>query len=115
MKLTKEEARVHPERSMLTRAMGVQTEIQFDVMNGVSLGSDEYYLLCTDGLSNHVEPDEIQSIVLSHEPQGACDMLVDLANNRGGHDNITVQCVHVKENESFVKKVLDKATFRTNK
>lgn len=101
--ITPEEARSHPERSMLYRAMGVRVGIEFDVMNGIELGSDEYYLMCTDGLTGYVEPQELQEIVLSHPPQGACNMLVDLANRRGGHDNITVQIVHVKGEDSFIK------------
>ncbi len=101
--ITSDEARSHPERSMLYRAMGVRADIEYDVMNGIELGSDEYFLMCTDGLTGYVEPNELQEIVLSHPPQGACDMLVELANRRGGHDNITVQIIHVKKEESFVK------------
>ncbi len=104
--ITAEEARSHPERSMLYRAMGVRTDMEFDVMNGFGLGSNEVFLMCTDGLTGYVEPDELQEIVLSHPPQGACNMLVDLANRRGGHDNITVQIVHVKGEDSFLKKML---------
>ena len=106
--ITADEARNHPERSMLYRAMGVRTDIEFDVMNGIELGSNEYFLMCTDGLTGYVEPDELQEITLSHSPQDACNMLVDLANRRGGHDNITVQIVHVKGEESFIKTMFRK-------
>lgn len=106
--ITADEARKHPERSMLYRAMGVRTGIEFDVMNDVELGSNEYFLMCTDGLTGYVEPHELQKITLSHPPQGACDMLVDLANHRGGHDNITVQIVHIKGEESFIKTMFRK-------
>jgi protein phosphatase len=101
--ISAEEARTHPERSMLYRAMGVQVQLEFDLVNSIELGSDEYFLQCTDGLSGYVEPEELQEIVTSHPPQGSCDMLVDLANRRGGHDNITVQIVHVKSGDSFLK------------
>lgn len=106
--ITSDEARSHPERSMLYRAMGVRTDIEFDIMNSIELGSSEFFLMCTDGLTGYVEPKELQEIVLSHPPQGACDMLVDLANRRGGHDNITVQIVHVKSEESFLKTMFRK-------
>lgn len=104
--LTAAEAETHPERSMLYRAMGVQSSIEFDLMNNVELGANESFLLCTDGLSNLVQEDEMKKIVLSHAPQGACDMLVDLANRRGGYDNITVQIVKTKAEQSFLKRML---------
>lgn len=104
--LTAAEAESHPERSMLYRAMGVQSSIEFDLMNDIELGENESFLLCTDGLSNLVDEEEMKEIVSSHTPQGACDMLVDLANKRGGYDNITVQIVQSKAGESFLKRML---------
>jgi protein phosphatase len=86
--------------------MGVQPKIEFDLIENIRLGSNDMFLLCSDGLSNYVPADELRDIALSHSPQGACDMLVDLANSRGGHDNITVQIVHVKRGESFLRKML---------
>jgi protein phosphatase len=104
--LTDDEARMHPERSMLYRAMGVRMDMQFDVMNAIALQRKDCYVMCTDGLSNLVEPEEMREIATTHPPQGACDMLVELANRRGGHDNITVQIIQVKGEESFLKKML---------
>jgi protein phosphatase len=104
--LTAAEAESHPERSMLYRAMGVHSSIEFDLMNNIEVGQNETFLMCTDGLSNLVDDTEMLEIVLSHTPQGACDMLVDLANRRGGYDNITVQIVQSKAGESFLKRML---------
>jgi len=101
--LTAEEARWHPERSMLYRAMGVKQGIEFDLLNSIPLGTDDRFLLCTDGLTSYVEPEELHDIVMHFPLQAACDRLVDLANSRGGHDNITVQIVHVKGQNSFLK------------
>lgn len=101
--LTPEQARWHPERSILYRAMGINLHIQFDVLNNITIGSDDYYLLCTDGLTSYIEPDELQQVVLQYPLQQACDRLVSLANERGGHDNITLQLIHVKGEESFLK------------
>jgi serine/threonine protein phosphatase PrpC len=101
--LTPEEARWHPERSMLYRAMGINLGMQFDVLNNIAIGTDDYFLLCTDGLTGYVEPEELQEVVLQNTLPRACDVLVGLANDRGGQDNITVQIVHIKGEDSFLK------------
>jgi len=92
--ITKEQARTHPERSQLYRALGTRDAVDVDILPSVRLPSDCYCVLCTDGLFNHVHEDEMQSIVLARSPEDACSALVDLANERGGHDNITVQVIH---------------------
>ncbi|MFN0157644.1 MAG: Stp1/IreP family PP2C-type Ser/Thr phosphatase [Bacteroidota bacterium] len=99
--LTKEEALVHPERSQLYRALGVRAEVEVDVADGVDFRRGDYFVLCTDGLSNMVEDDEIMDLVIKHSPQDACDSLIALANQRGGFDNITVEVVQINGSESF--------------
>ncbi len=103
--ITAGEAEVHPERSMLYRAMGVSAKMEFDVMNGMQLGSDEYYLMCTDGLTGYVDSAELKEVVITRPPEEACSLLVEYANRRGGLDNITVQIIHVK-GDSFLKSML---------
>jgi len=100
--LTPEEAKNHPERSQLYRACGVKPDIEIDIADNIDLGRREYFLMCTDGLHNHVEPDEMQSCVLTYGPREAACKLVELANERGGSDNITVLVIEVKGSESFV-------------
>jgi protein phosphatase len=97
--ITREEAKFHPERSTLYRAMGTKPDIEIDIIDGITIGDDEYFMMCSDGLSNMVDTDEMQKIVLSHPPQEACERLVDLANERGGLDNITVLVIHVTAKE----------------
>ena len=92
--ITKDQARNHPERSQLYRALGTRDSVDVDILPSVRFPSDCYCVLCTDGLFNHVSEDEMQSIVLARSPEDACRALVDLANERGGHDNITVQVIH---------------------
>jgi len=94
--LSDEEARWHPERSLLYRALGVTTGIDVDVAGPFPLRPDERYLLCTDGLVNLVTDDEIRRIVLRNPPADACELLTDLALRRGGHDNITIIIVHLE-------------------
>jgi protein phosphatase len=91
--ITKEQARVHPERSQLYRAMGTRPEVDVDIVGPLTLPRSCHFLMCTDGLFNHVTEDEMQSIVLARPPAEACSSLIALANERGGHDNITLQII----------------------
>ncbi len=94
--LSREQAKKHPQRSILYRALGVGSDVEVDIVSNLTLRADEYYLLCSDGLYNNVDDEEMQKLVLSHPPPAACKAMVDLANERGGQDNITVQVVHVQ-------------------
>lgn len=91
--LTEDQARTHPERSLLYRALGVSDEIAVDLLKDEVSGTGNRFLLCTDGLTNHVEEAELQRIVLADPPQQACEALVALALERGGFDNVTVQAI----------------------
>lgn len=93
--LTPMEAKTHPERSMLYRALGVSGLAEVDVIENVQVHAGDSFLICTDGLVNHVPDDEIRAVVVAHKPQEACDALVAIANERGGYDNITVQIIHI--------------------
>ena len=93
--LTDEEAKIHPRRNTLTRAMGVDSDLDIDVFEAGSIEGNEHFLLCSDGLSL-VHDEELQATVLQHAPQNATEQLVDLANERGGFDNITVLVVHIE-------------------
>lgn len=86
--LTEAEARVHPRRNTLTRAMGVEPNLEIDVYDIGEIKPDQRFLLCSDGLSE-VSSEEFQRIVMHMAPQEATDKLVAIANERGGHDNAT--------------------------
>ena len=96
--ITKAEAKYHPERSLLYRALGVQPTVEVDTMDDMPLADGECFLLCSDGLVNHVEDEEVKEIVSTNEPETACKKLVNLANERGGTDNVTVLIVKVSQN-----------------
>lgn len=86
--LTEAQAAVHPQRNVLTRALGIGESISVERIDATWQNGD-ILLLCTDGLSNLVGTAEIQGV--SEEGfAGLTDRLVDLAIERGGHDNITV-------------------------
>ena len=88
--ITCEEARTHSRRNEITRVVGYYGVVEVDT--GItSLDQNDLVLICSDGLTAYVEDDELKGIVLDHtDPQKACDELVELANSRGGRDNISV-------------------------
>lgn len=86
--ITPEEARTHPNRNQITRAMGVEPTVRVD--SGVQKYTGQRVLLCSDGLFGELEDGEIKSIAAGTEPAGAVAELIELAKERGGRDNITV-------------------------
>jgi protein phosphatase len=88
--ITPEEADAHPRRNEILRSVGVEAEVEVDVAQVVATRGD-FFLLCSDGLTGLVSDPEIEQIVRSESPENAAKQLVDMANNRGGHDNVTVQ------------------------
>jgi serine/threonine protein phosphatase PrpC len=91
--LTREEAKIHPERSILYRSLGVRAVLEADIFDPITLRAHDYFLMCSDGLINYVEDEEIQRIVVSRSLKAACEELVRLAKERGGSDNITIQLI----------------------
>ncbi len=88
--LTREEAKNHPKKNIITRALGCEENVAVDTYS-VDFKDDDILVLCTDGLTNMLNENEILSIIYdSDEPQYSCDELVRLANEKGGEDNITV-------------------------
>jgi protein phosphatase len=94
--LTPEEARHHKLRNIITRSLGYQEEVEVDVQVR-ALRRNDQFLLCTDGLSNLVEPVEIGETLRTLSPQNAARHLIDLACQRGGDDNITAIIARVEE------------------
>jgi PPM family protein phosphatase len=88
--LTREEAARHPQRSIITRAIGVSREVEVDSMS-LELVAGDQLLLCSDGLTGVVSDREIaQTLETIEAPNEAVHRLIDLANAAGGPDNITV-------------------------
>ncbi|MCP3951859.1 MAG: serine/threonine-protein phosphatase, partial [Desulfobacterales bacterium] len=82
-------------RNLLTRAMGIEETVLPDISEIPYFQGDKL-VICSDGLSDLVKPDEILDIIINEKSENVCKILVDLANNRGGHDNITVITLTVK-------------------
>ena len=94
--LTPEQARKHPQRNLVTRALGSKSTVEVDLFEGEISASDTL-LLCSDGLTGRVDDQEIAAIVREQLPAEAARLLVAQANERGGNDNITVLIVRAEE------------------
>ena len=93
--LTPAEAQVHPQRSIITRALGMEPEIQVDIWTITPYAGDRL-LLCSDGLTNEVSVDKIAATLRQlSDPQEAARDLVRQARAHGGNDNITVVVIDV--------------------
>lgn len=91
-KLTETEARTHPRKHFITRALGVEDTVECDI-DEREIPERGALLICTDGLTNMVETEDIRKILLSYPPQVAAERLVHAANMAGGSDNITVALI----------------------
>lgn len=87
--ISQDEAMVHPQRNLLTQALGMREELSVEAVEAVWQPGD-ILLLCTDGLTNMVRTTELQQEIARGEFDVVADRLIDLANSRGGPDNITV-------------------------
>lgn len=87
--LTPAQARIHPQRNIITRAIGTSVRVEADFFTG-TLQEDDVLVLCSDGLTGHLVDPEILEVVRQSAPDQAARRLVELANARGGLDNITV-------------------------
>ncbi|MCD7722575.1 MAG: Stp1/IreP family PP2C-type Ser/Thr phosphatase [Clostridiales bacterium] len=90
--ITKEEAENHPNKNIITRALGVEKYIEIEY-DEVEISGDDVLILCTDGLSNYVSVDEMINEVSDGKYYAFADRLVKKANSNGGGDNITVVAV----------------------
>ncbi|WP_160675721.1 Stp1/IreP family PP2C-type Ser/Thr phosphatase [Clostridium sp. C8-1-8] len=88
--ISEEEAKHHPRKNVITRAMGTSLSVEVDIFDITASGFNTL-ILCSDGLTNEVTNDEIKDLIKSRSNYDeACTALVDLAKDRGGKDNITV-------------------------
>ena len=104
-----EQAEHWPRKNVITRAIGVSSSPNTDETFG-SLQAGDTFLLCSDGLTEHVEDHEMASVLESHEPQAACDALIQTTLSRGARDNVTVivvRCSARQEDAAAAGKPLD--------
>lgn len=95
--ITEDQARHHPLKHMLSRTIGTHSQVEIDALT-IDLVVDDVFVLCTDGLSNLLEENDIYDIVKSsNNTEETCKNLVAMALHRGGTDNVTVVVVQVEE------------------
>lgn len=102
--ITQQEAQLHPNKNIITRALGTAPEVKVDTYL-LDLNNICKVILCTDGLSNSITPSEMLDTLYSTGMEKACKELVELSKQRGGRDNITVivfegEC---KDDRDFVR------------
>jgi serine/threonine protein phosphatase PrpC len=111
-KITEEEAREHPQKNVITKAVGIMESVEPDTMK-LTLDNDESLLLCCDGVIAHLNDEDIHKIICNaSNPQNACQQIVDLANERGGTDNISL-IILSSNNEDMISD--ESPTIITNK
>lgn len=94
--ITKDEARQHPRKNVITRALGIEEQVIADITQ-TDISGDDKLILCTDGLTNVVEDSEILSVIKScNDPEDCAESLIKKANCLGGPDNITVIAVYLR-------------------
>jgi protein phosphatase len=98
--ITRDEARHHPRRNIVTRALGIEPDVRVDSWTMPIIRGDRY-LLCSDGLVDEVHDEIIQSILIGHpdDPAAAAQALVDAANEAGGRDNVTAVVIDVLDGD----------------
>lgn len=103
--LTQDQARNHIHRNVITRSLGTQSSVVADVfVEPVHEG--DILLMCSDGLHGYVSDSVIAEVVRRYEPDAAARYLIDLANEAGGPDNITVSIVRIDEMEEAAPELL---------
>lgn len=105
--ITEDEARTHPERNKITRAIGINEKLKVDVSETPRiLKTGDYLLLCSDGLHGVVLEDEILNTFMTFkEPDLICRKLIEMANDQGGPDNITALIVKIDRKPGFLDKI----------
>lgn len=96
-RITEDEARDHPQKNILYMSLGARKSFEPELNKSFSLKEGDVLLMCSDGLNNMVEDNTIKEYVLAYDTQPAVNQLIDLANDNGGTDNITLQIIHVEK------------------
>jgi protein phosphatase len=106
--LNREEANRHPQKNVIYKTLGVNRDAELDLLGPIPVSIDDFFLLCSDGLTNFVTDQEMLEIVTKESPQKACENLIHLANQRGGHDNITIQILKMGRKKKVFAPRLDR-------
>ena len=95
-----EHARSHQKKNIITRAIGAESYVAADLNRFAELVTGDTFLLCSDGLTNHVSDEVIADVISNYLPEEATKKLIQIANDHGGSDNITVAVISYNINTS---------------
>lgn len=98
-RLSEEDAKRHPNRNVITRALGTDNRVQIDLYE-YPIKEKDTYLVCTDGLYSMVSEEDILNIIQNNAPPEAVKQLINKANENGGNDNITVLIFSIDKEDS---------------
>lgn len=105
--LTPEQAAQHPDANQILRALGMKADVEVELTSKpLPFVAGDAFILCSDGMSDLVKPEDLLQIVGTAPAAQVAGQLVDLANARGGHDNITVQVMRMRESSDASGKPL---------
>lgn len=97
--ISKEDAEHHPRKNVLLRALGTEEQVKMDIKT-ISFEEGDYLILCSDGLTNKVSDQELFEVILQdYSLEEKADRLIQLANEYGGEDNISIAIVYYDLNE----------------
>ncbi len=99
--ISEEAAKEHPKRNVITRSLGADGSSEPEIAEPFSIFKKDMFVLCTDGLTGYIDENKIFEVVSNNTVQASCAKLIDMANERGGKDNITVQIVSVVKGKSI--------------
>lgn len=102
-RLTENEAREHPQKNILYMSLGARKSFDPELDVNCEIKENDIFVMCSDGLSNMVEDNTIKEYVQSFNTREAVEQLVNLANENGGLDNITLQVIRVDHNRQPAK------------
>ena len=95
--ITKEDAENHPRKNVLLRALGTEIKVEMDIST-IIFEEDDILLLCSDGLSNKLSEQEMVDIIYNEQPfEEKADSFIQLANDNGGEDNITLVLIQYND------------------
>jgi PPM family protein phosphatase len=100
--LTPEGAHAHPDRNVLSRALGTKAQVEVSCWNeAFAVRTKDRFLLCSDGLHDLVRDEEMLELVSKNDANIAVEKLIGMANERGGHDNISIILVSADEEDTL--------------
>lgn len=111
--INQENAKNHPQKNVITRSLGSSDKNQPEIAEPITIFKNDIFILCTDGLTGYLSDNELLEIATTNDCQTSCLKMVDLANERGGSDNITVQVIKVAKGKRLPLKIKEK--FKKNK